>query len=247
VSENGRDSDPWATATSETGDPGEPHEAPDPPETRESHVPFDPRAPRDSREPGEIREIRDPYSTRGPGLRGTGPRPRNAKASDPIGDLQRWLVRNSAKRMGREIKGQFRSAVGGNNSKADVWEVATTEPPPTGEAPECAWCPICRAARRMRESGPGLASQVAGASDALLSVAQDTLSAVETTLSTRAARTDAEAEHRHAEPVAPPPQPTPTTAAAPAKDSRHAGLGWPGEGEAHTHHPAAPDGPDDRA
>ncbi len=104
--------------------------------------------------------------------------------SDPIGDFQRWLVRSSARRMGKELKGQARRAFGGSPDRGDVWEVATTEPPPE-EAPECAWCPVCRAARKFRQSGPGFASQVAGASDTLMNVAQDTLSAFEAMLSGR--------------------------------------------------------------
>jgi hypothetical protein len=109
-----------------------------------------------------------------------------SSGSDPIGDFQRWLMRSSAKNLSREIKGQVRRTFGGGSDNGNVWEIATTEPPPNvGEAPECAWCPVCRAARRFRESGPGLASQVAGAGDALLSVAQDTIAAFEATLSTR--------------------------------------------------------------
>lgn len=109
-----------------------------------------------------------------------------SSGSDPIANFQRWLMRSSAKNLSREIKGTFRRTIGGGSDNGDVWEVATTEPPPvTGEAPECAWCPVCRAARRLRESGPGLASHVAGAGDALLSVAQDTISAFEATLSAR--------------------------------------------------------------
>jgi hypothetical protein len=106
-----------------------------------------------------------------------------SSGSDPIGDFQRWLMRSSARRMGKELKGQARRAFGGGSSdRGDVWEVATSEPVPD-EAPECAWCPVCRAARRLRVNGPGLASQVAGAGDALLNVAQDTLAAFEATLS----------------------------------------------------------------
>jgi hypothetical protein len=109
-----------------------------------------------------------------------------SSGSDPIGDFQRWLMRSSAKNLGREVKGTFRRTFGGSSDRGDVWDVATTEPPAAaGEAPECSWCPVCRAARRFRDSGPGLASHVAGAGDALLSVAQDTISAFEATLSAR--------------------------------------------------------------
>ena len=104
-----------------------------------------------------------------------------SSGSDPIGDFQRWLMRSSARSLGRELKGQARRTLGGGSGR-DVWEAATEEPI-AGEAPECAWCPVCRAARRFRQSGPGLASHVAGAGDALLTAAQDTLAAFEATLS----------------------------------------------------------------
>ena len=136
-----------------------------------------------------------------------------SSGSDPIANFQRWLMRSSAKNLSREIKGTFRRTVGGGPDHGDVWDVATTEPPPVpGEAPECAWCPVCRAARRLRDSGPGLASHVAGAGDALLSVAQDTISAFEATLSAR------------------PPGSAPKTAA---------GTGWPAEPAGRPSAPAA--------
>ena len=109
------------------------------------------------------------------------PRP---SGGDPIGDFQRWLMRSSARGLGRELKGQARRTFGGGSNR-DVWEAATADPAP-GEAPECAWCPVCRAARMLRLSGPGLASHVAGAGDALLTAAQDTLAAFESALSARA-------------------------------------------------------------
>ena len=93
-----------------------------------------------------------------------------SSGSDPIGDFQRWLMRSSARSLSRELKGQARRTFGGGSGRGDVWETATAEPIPD-EAPECAWCPVCRAARRVRQSGPGLASHVAGAGDALLTVA----------------------------------------------------------------------------
>jgi hypothetical protein len=126
-----------------------------------------------------------------------------APRRDPVYEFQRWLVRNGAKSMGRELKGTVSRTIRGNRQEpSDVWGTATTEPPPNvGEAPECAWCPVCRAARRFRDSGPGLASHVAGAGDALLSVAQDTLAAFEASLSTK----------------------------APSAHKSPAGTGWPGE------------------
>jgi hypothetical protein len=136
-----------------------------------------------------------------------------SSGSDPIGDFQRWLMRSSAKNLTREIKGTVRRTLGGNQDNGDVWGTATTEPPQTaGEAPECAWCPVCRAARRFRDSGPGLASHAAAAGDALLSVAQDTISAFEATLSTRPPGTG----HNSPAGTGWPDQPTTRPAAQPA-------------------------------
>lgn len=104
--------------------------------------------------------------------------PSRQSGSDPIGDLQRWLVRSGARSVTRQMRGQIRTALGGGKqqSTANVWETATSE---ADEAPECAWCPICRAARRMRESGPDLGSQLSGASDVVASAVQDAIVAVD--------------------------------------------------------------------
>ena len=95
-------------------------------------------------------------------------------ASDLIGDVQRWLVRSGARGVSRGLNDQIRTALRGGG-RADVWETATADEEP----PECAWCPICRARRRLRESGPGLASHVAAATDAVGVVMQDAVSAFE--------------------------------------------------------------------
>jgi hypothetical protein len=100
--------------------------------------------------------------------------------TDLIGEFQRWLVRYGARGMSRELGGQFRSVFGRGEGSGDVWHNATTVP--HYEAPECAWCPVCRAARRLNQSGPGLASHVAAAGDALATVMQDALSVVESAL-----------------------------------------------------------------
>jgi hypothetical protein len=102
--------------------------------------------------------------------------------SDPLADFQRWLMKAGARSLGRDVADRVRSTVtGGRRSSAEVWETATTEPPPD-EAPECAWCPICRAARRYREGsagqgatgpGAGIGSSLAGVSDTLAGLAQD--------------------------------------------------------------------------
>jgi hypothetical protein len=126
-----------------------------------------------------IRPVSQSAPTRRPDARRPGP-----PGGELLNDLQRWLLRSSAKSMRREIEGQVRRTFGGGAQSADVWGTATTEPPPgVGESPECAWCPICRAARRMRESGPGLGSQLSGASDVVATAVQDAIVAVDAVLS----------------------------------------------------------------
>ena len=96
---------------------------------------------------------------------------------DPIGDFQRWLVRSGARSVSREVSDQIRSMLGVGGAPADVWAKATT--PSADEAPECAWCPICRAARVLRESGPGVSSQVAAAGEAVGVLVHDAVSVFE--------------------------------------------------------------------
>ena len=76
---------------------------------------------------------------------------------DPLGDLQRWLLRSGARSITKDLTAPVRRAIGQESSgkRADVWETATTRPLRDEEAPECAWCPVCRAARRLRESRQG--------------------------------------------------------------------------------------------
>ncbi len=99
--------------------------------------------------------------------------------SDPIGDFQRWLMRAGAKSIGREVAGRVRSTLGGGGGgggkSADVWETATTEEL-TEEPPECQWCPICRAARRYRDSGAPGGGQFAGVGDTLAGLTRDAFS-----------------------------------------------------------------------
>ena len=94
--------------------------------------------------------------------------------SDLIGELQRWLVRSGARSVSRGLGDQVRTALGGS-THADVWENATADQEP----PECQWCPICRARRRLRDSGPGLSTTVAAAGDAVTTVMQDAAAAFE--------------------------------------------------------------------
>jgi hypothetical protein len=106
---------------------------------------------------------------------------------DIAGDIQRWLIRSGADNMRRELGEQFRRAFGGGRAgREDAWSTATTETPPdaSAEAPECAWCPVGRTARRIRESGPGLGG-LSGAGDAVASAVQEALSAFDSFLSMR--------------------------------------------------------------
>jgi hypothetical protein len=109
--------------------------------------------------------------------------------SDPIGDFQRWLMKAGAKSIGRDVADRVRSTVGGGsggNKHASVWETATTEDP-VDEAPECQWCPICRAARRYRDSGGSsatLSGQFAGVSDTLAGLTRDAFSLFESAMRT---------------------------------------------------------------
>ena len=97
--------------------------------------------------------------------------------SDPIGDFQRWLMKAGAKSIGRDVAGRVKSTIGGGGGarQGDVWDTATTEEL-TDEPPECQWCPICRAARRYRDSGGSpatLSGQFAGVGDTLAGLTRD--------------------------------------------------------------------------
>lgn len=103
------------------------------------------------------------------------------KSYDPVADLQGWLIRQGAKSMANQVADNVRRTIGQQDrrkDKGDVWETATTEPPPD-EAPECQWCPVCQAARRLRESGPGIGAKIADAGGVFASVMQDAFAAVE--------------------------------------------------------------------
>ena len=97
--------------------------------------------------------------------------------NDPIGDFQRWLMRAGARSIGANVADRVKSTLGGGGGakNADVWETATTEAP-GDEPPECQWCPICRAARRYRDSGgtpAGAGSPLAGVGDTLAGFTRD--------------------------------------------------------------------------
>jgi hypothetical protein len=112
-------------------------------------------------------------------------------STELLSGVQRWLIKSSAKTMRREIEGQVRKTLTGSREQrsSDVWDTATTEPPPgVGEAPECTWCPICQAARRMREPGPGgRGSRFSGVSEAVSAAVQDAVGVLDGVLSRSAA------------------------------------------------------------
>ena len=105
--------------------------------------------------------------------------------SDPIGDFQRWLMKAGAKSIGRDVADRVKSTLGTSDAKhAGVWETATTEEA-VEEPPECQWCPICRAARRYRDSGGSsatLSGQFAGVGDTLAGLTRDAFSLFETAM-----------------------------------------------------------------
>jgi hypothetical protein len=105
--------------------------------------------------------------------------------SDPLGDFQRWLLRSSARGFGRDVRGNLRKTFGyGADGRDDVWESATNEPP-GGEPPECEWCPLCRAARKFKDSGPGLGSHLSSVGDVFATVVQDAVDAFEAVIAAR--------------------------------------------------------------
>jgi hypothetical protein len=147
--------------------------------------------------------------------------------SDPIGDLQRWLMKAGARSLGRDVADRVRTTVGGGRGgkPANVWETATTEPP-GDEPPECQWCPICRAARRYRDAsgtGSGLTSQLAGVGDTLAGFTRDAFSIFESAM---------RASQRPAGGAKPGEQDAPADAAAGDDGSDHGavvgpGVAWP--------------------
>jgi hypothetical protein len=110
-------------------------------------------------------------------------------------EIQRWLIRTSARTMrdeiGGQVKGQVKKALRGSESEpGDSWSTATTEPPHAAdEAPECAWCPVCRAARRISQARSGTESRsgprLSDAADVMAAAVRDALSGIDSILSYR--------------------------------------------------------------
>src|SRR5712691_4356516 len=138
--------------------------------------------------------------------RSGGPTDWERRAADLANEVQRWLIKQSARNMRDDFSDQMKKALRGPSPSqpTDVWGTATTEPPDAAsQPPECAWCPICRAARRMAQaqiagqsggsskpgSGPGVSAGVgptlAGATDAIVGAARDALTGLDAILSYR--------------------------------------------------------------
>jgi len=102
-----------------------------------------------------------------------------------LDDFQRRLAIAGARGLGHQVAGQFGRTLRGGNQ--DVWETATTEPvdASAGNAPECAWCPVCRAIRMARDSNPDMASRVGETAGALMSAAQHVAAAEDAALQRR--------------------------------------------------------------
>ncbi len=100
-----------------------------------------------------------------------------------LDDLQRRLAIAGARSLGQQVVGQVGRTIRGES--ADVWAVATAEPvdASAGNAPECAWCPVCRAIRMARDSNPDLAGRVGETAGALMSAAHDVAAAIDASLS----------------------------------------------------------------
>ena len=157
-----------------------------------------------------------------------------------LDDLQRRLAIAGARSLGQQFAGQVSRTIRGDSS--DVWETATSEPvdASVGNAPECAWCPVCRAIRMARDSNPDMASRVAETAGGLMSAAHDVVAAVDAALSrmpgpqpASPAPPDGSAAHaEHAEP------PRPASAAArhqPATPAEQAAEDGPAAGEQPPH------------
>jgi len=153
-------------------------------------------------------------------------------ARDPIGDFQRWLMKAGARSLSREVADKVKTTLGGGGGAkhASVWETATTEPP-GDEPPECQWCPICRAARRYRDSGgTGAApvdfgSQLAGVGDALAGLTRDAFSLFESAVRNPQRPPGAPGAPGATAPQAADAQDTPAAASGPSDDGPVVGSG----------------------
>ena len=160
--------------------------------------------------------------------------------NDPVGDFQRWLMRTGAKSIGRDVASRVKSTIGGGGrvKQGDVWDTATTEELTDGP-PECEWCPICRAARRYRDSGGStgnLGGQFAGVGDTLAGLTRDAFGLFDAAM--RASQRPADAPRGTSGTSGPGGRPADKPAARPDDQAGHGasdhgvvvvgpGIGWP--------------------
>jgi hypothetical protein len=114
------------------------------------------------------------------------------RAAGMANDIQRWLIKKSARNVRDELGGQVKKAFRGSERKTgDSWATATTEPPHAAdEAPECAWCPVCRAARRLAQARSGADAhgggpRISDAADVMAGAMRDALAGIDSILSYR--------------------------------------------------------------
>jgi hypothetical protein len=119
----------------------------------------------------------------------------SSRGSDPVADFQRWMMKAGARSMANQVADQVKRTIGAERrDNRDVWNTATTEPPPA-ESPECQWCPICQAARAARTgSTSGLSARLADAGGALAGVVEGAFSAFEQVLKAQEQTRDRPAE-----------------------------------------------------
>jgi hypothetical protein len=128
---------------------------------------------------------------RGPRQSGSAGDSWEQRAAGLASEIQRWLIRTSARSMRDELGGQVKKVLRGPEpDPGDIWATATTEPPQlAGEAPECAWCPVCRAARRISQSRSATDSRggprLSDATDVVAAVVRDALAGLDAILSYR--------------------------------------------------------------
>ncbi len=134
------------------------------------------------------------------------------RAAGLASEIQRWMIKTSAKSMRDEFGGQVRKAMRGSDSgRGDTWAAATTEPPHAAdEAPECAWCPVCRAARRISQARAGTdghgGPRLSDAADVVAGAVSDALAGIDSILSYRPGES---AVSRPEQPTEPPAAETP--------------------------------------
>ena len=134
------------------------------------------------------------------------------RAAAMASEIQRWLIRSSARNMRDELGDQVKKAFRGSGGHAaDAWATATTESPDAAnEPPECSWCPLCRAARLIAHARTGADSRggprLSDAADMMTGAIRDALAGLDSILS-----------YRPGEPAQPPPAPEPPRPTAPQR------------------------------